>query len=42
MEALTKIASRVEAAVESYVGVRQNTDKTEWWERFQLELVSCH
>ena len=42
MEALTKIASQVEAAIESYVGVRQDTDKTEWQEHFQLELVSCH
>jgi hypothetical protein len=42
METLFSIASRVEAAVKSYVGVQQDTDKKEWRAKFQSEFVSCH
>ncbi|KAH9984607.1 hypothetical protein BJV77DRAFT_1071939 [Russula vinacea] len=38
METLFSIASRVEAAIKSYVGVQQDTNKKEWWAKFQSEF----
>lgn len=40
MAALLKIASRVEAAVEAYVSVRDFAVEQEWREKFRGEVVS--
>lgn len=41
MSSLLSIASRIEAAVASYVLVQNGTDKAEWKRRFDIEKVSA-
>lgn len=41
MNSLLLIASRIEAAVASYVSVQNGTDKAEWKHRFDMEKVSA-
>jgi hypothetical protein len=38
MNSLLELASRIEAAVESFIGIQQNTDRDEWQASFQREL----
>ena len=42
MTTLLHIASRVEAAVEAYMSVRDISDRGEWKEKFRGEKVSLH
>jgi hypothetical protein len=42
MQVLLQIAARVEAAVASYVSVRDTADFTEWKRFFIEEKVSSH
>jgi hypothetical protein len=42
MTTLLHIASRVEAAVEAYISVRDISDRGEWKENFRGEKVSLH
>jgi hypothetical protein len=42
MTTLLHIASRVEAAVESYISVWDFADRQEWKEKFRNEFVSPH
>jgi hypothetical protein len=41
MASLLQIASRIEAAVKSYVSVRDVTDRAEWKHHFDEEKVSA-
>ena len=38
MNSLLELASRIEAAVESFIGIQQNTDRDEWQASFQREI----
>jgi hypothetical protein len=42
MTTLLHIASRVEAAVEAYISVKDFANEQEWREKFLLEMVSVH
>jgi hypothetical protein len=42
MSTFLQIASRVEAAVEAYISVRDFTDKQGWTTMFKREKVSTH
>jgi hypothetical protein len=42
MTTLLQIASRVEAAVEAYISVREFSEGEQWKKGFQQELVSAH
>jgi hypothetical protein len=42
MSPFLEIASRVEAAVEAYISVRDFADKQMWKKKFEVELVSVH
>ena len=42
MSTLLQIASKVEAAVQAYISVRDFANKQEWKEGFEGELVSSH
>jgi hypothetical protein len=41
-DTLLQIASRVQAAVEAYVSVRDFANKEQWENKFKGELVSTH
>ena len=40
--ALLRTASKVEAALEAYIRVRNFSDKAEWREQLRREFVSAH
>ena len=42
MNTLLSIASKVEAAVEAYIAVRDFADQEEWRAKLKRELVSFH
>lgn len=42
MNKLLEDASRVEAAVEAYISVREFSDEEQWKRGFEQELVSAH
>jgi hypothetical protein len=42
MSTFLKIASRVEAAVEAYISVKDFANTEEWKENFKGEMVSPH
>ena len=42
MSNFLQIASRVEAAVASYVSVREFTDRQQWKQKFEEEFVSIY
>jgi len=42
MPTFLKIASRVEAAIEAYISVRDFADREEWKGKFRGEMVSPH
>jgi hypothetical protein len=40
-DSLLQIASRIEAAVQTYGTVRDIADRVEWKHQFELEKVNC-